>query len=583
VLGLIGKTLSHYTILEQIGQGGMSSVFSAVDVRDGRAVAVKVLSPYIASEPRFRARFEREIKLLGRLQHPNIMPILDFGEAEGLAFIVMPFVGTGTLADRLHKGPLAPKDGARIVEQLASALAAAHAAGVVHRDVKPSNVLLDPMGNALLSDFSFAHQTDASQNLTGSALIGTPAYMSPEQCRGDPIDPRSDQYALAVVLYQITTGKLPFEGDTPMATALKHVNEPLPRPRLINPSIPDEIELVLVKGLAKDPALRYGSVLELNDAFQQALGAALDPTRQTKTRDVDRTTAIYNKYQNVQPPPRRRRFERVGLVAGLLLLLACPAGAAAAALFYPGLLVGGPRPVAALDIQGTVDVLLTLNAPLAGTAVAPEDMKTAVYLAVIQTLAANGTPITEFGVEPIVFGAGGGEAGTALPVNLFIPTSPATSQRTPGPTTPTATPSPSRTLAPGASPSAGPTLTSEGGPVLILLTDVGTSSPTAASTPTPQPATATVSALPTETPHPATPTSAPTSGATNTPPPPATNTPLPPATNTPAPPAATNTPVPPAATNTPRPPTNTPEWKSACGPDIPPGQCKKTLTAAAGG
>ncbi len=279
MLGLIGKTISHYTILEQIGQGGMSSVFSAVDLRDQRVVAVKVLSPYIAHEARFKARFDREIKLLVRLQHPNIMPILDYGEAEGLAFIIMPYIGTGTLGDRLLKGPLDPSVGSRIVQQLASALAAAHAAGVVHRDVKPSNVMVDPMGNALLSDFSFAHQTDASQNLTGSALIGTPAYMSPEQCRGEPIDARSDQYALTVVLYQIATGRLPFEADTPMATALKHVNEPLPRPRLVNPSIPEEVELVLVRGLAKDPALRYASILELNDAFQEALRSALDPAR----------------------------------------------------------------------------------------------------------------------------------------------------------------------------------------------------------------------------------------------------------------------------------------------------------------
>jgi serine/threonine protein kinase len=233
VLGLAGKTIAFYSILEKIGQGGMSSVFRAVDVRDRRPVAVKVLSPYIAHEPRFKARFEREIRLLTRLQHPNIMPILDFGEVYGLAYIVMPYIGSGTLGDRLLKGPLDPTDGSRIVQQLASALASAHAAGVIHRDVKPSNVLLDAAGNALLSDFSFAHQTDASQNLTGSALIGTPAYMSPEQCRGEPIDARSDQYALAVVLYQMTTGRLPFEGDTPMATALKHVNEPL-RPRLVN-------------------------------------------------------------------------------------------------------------------------------------------------------------------------------------------------------------------------------------------------------------------------------------------------------------------------------------------------------------
>ena len=252
MLGLIGKALGPYQILEQIGQGGMSSVFKAVDLRDRRTVALKVLSPYIAHEQHFRARFEREVKLLRQLSHPNIVPILDFGEAEGMAYIVMPYIGTGTLQDRLQNGPLDVATGARVTGQIASALSLAHSLGVVHRDVKPSNVLLDPDGNALLSDFSFAHSQNASQNLTGSALIGTPAYMSPEVCRGEAIDARSDQYSFAIMLYQLCTGRLPFEADTPMAVALKHVNEPLPRPRQVNPNLPEGVEAVLVRALAKD-------------------------------------------------------------------------------------------------------------------------------------------------------------------------------------------------------------------------------------------------------------------------------------------------------------------------------------------
>jgi serine/threonine-protein kinase len=533
VLGLIGKTVSHYTILEQIGQGGMSSVFSAVDLRDQRAVAIKVLSPYIAHETRFKARFEREIKLLGRLQHPNIMPILDFGETEGLAYIVMPYIGTGTLADRLQKGPLQPKDGARVVEQLSSALATAHAAGVVHRDVKPSNVLLDPLGNVLLSDFSFAHQEDASQNLTGSALIGTPAYMSPEQCRGEKIDARSDQYALAVVLYQMTTGQLPFEGDTPMATALKHVNEPLPRPRLINPKIPEEIELVLVKALAKDPALRFDSVLALNAAFQEALRLALDPGRRTPTRDAARTTAIYNKYQNVQPRARRRWYRSTAVAAALLLLLGCPASAAALGVFYPGLLSGGTG-AAAFDVQGTVDVLLTLNAPGPGTAIAPSDLQTAVYVAVIQTLTANGTPMAEFGVEPIAFELGGGGSATPLPVTLFFPTPVPTAVRTSGPgSSGGVTPSPTRTPTPDgaatgvASATPGATATDGGGPDPILLTDVPGATATSGASATSAPATATSAPAATSTSPAPTATSAPTAAPTAAPtdPPPPTNPP----------------------------------------------------------
>jgi len=337
--GLIGRTISHYTVLEQIGQGGMSSVFRATDLLDQRSVAIKILSPYIAHEERFRARFEREIKLLRRLQHPNIIPILDFGKAEGLTFIVMPYVGNGTLLDRLQQGPLDAAEGERIVGQIASALTLAHQNGVIHRDVKPSNVLIDAAGTALLSDFSFARPQDASQNLTGSALIGTPAYMSPEQCRGDPIDARSDQYSFAVMLFQLTTGQLPFSADTPMGTALQHINVPLPRPRLVNPNLPEEVELVLIKALAKDPALRYESVEAMNTAFRAALQAALHPGRAAaandKTLNAQRTLALYRKYQNVRPPERRGRYERSVVLATLLLLMACTVSAGAVAAIEP--------------------------------------------------------------------------------------------------------------------------------------------------------------------------------------------------------------------------------------------------------
>jgi len=540
VLGLIGKTISHYHVLDQIGQGGMSSVFRAVDLRDERVVAVKVLSPYIANEPRFRARFEREIKLLGRLQHPHIMPILDFGEADGLAFIVMPYVGTGTLADRLMKGPVDPAHGARIVEQLASALTAAHAAGVIHRDVKPSNILLDPLGNVLLSDFSFAHQVDASQNLTGSALIGTPAYMSPEQCRGEPIDARSDQYALAVVLYQMATGRLPFEADTPMATALKHVNEPLPRPRLVNPNLPEEIELVLVRALAKEPALRYESVGELNRAFQSALAVALDPARRARTRDSARTTATYNKYQNVRPAPQRRWYERTALMAALIIGVACPVSAAAAAILFPGMLSGNAS-AAAPDVQGTVDAIVAAN--LSRSDMSPDALQTAVYVAVIQTLVATGAPIDEPGVEEIVFGVPGEGTPTPAGLDLVFPTS-----------APTATHGAGRGAGGGqGSASATPTATTTPTPGASAAPSVTSAAPTA-----------TTSGFPMSD----------TPGAPTT-----TPSPQPTATQAPSP-----TLVPPTATSPPAPTaTSGPGPSSECGPDIPPGQCKKTQTAAAGG
>lgn len=274
--GLQGTLLGSFQLTEAIGQGGMTTVYKAVNRADGRAVAVKVLSPYIAQDPSFKNRFKREIEVLLRLKHPRIVPILDYREARAFAFIVMPYFASGTLQDRLDEGPLDPSEGAAMIEDISQALQYAHEQGVVHRDVKPSNVLLDQEGKAYLSDFGFAQVGDVSLNLTGSALIGTPAFMSPEQCQGKHVDARSDQYSLAVMLYAISTGSLPFEGETPMAIAVKHINEPIPRPRRVNPNLPARIENILLKALAKEPQHRYANIAELNSVFQAALAQSLD-------------------------------------------------------------------------------------------------------------------------------------------------------------------------------------------------------------------------------------------------------------------------------------------------------------------
>ncbi|HMK08685.1 MAG TPA: serine/threonine-protein kinase [Anaerolineales bacterium] len=511
--GLIGRTVGRYRILNQIGQGGMSSVFRAVDLADGRAVAVKVLSPHIAHEEPFQARFEREILLLVQLQHPNIIPILDFGTADGVAFIVMPFMAHGTLHDRLKQGPLDPLQGGRIVDQLASALTLAHENGVVHRDVKPSNVLMDENDNALLSDFSFARPQDASQNLTGSALIGTPAYMSPEQCRGEPIDARSDQYSFGVLLFQITTGYLPFEGDTPMATALKHVNTPLPLPRQINPNLPEGIERILIRALAKDPALRFDSVAALNQAFQTALTEALDPHARAageKTLSRSATLAMYRKYQNVTPAARRRSYERPAVLVALLMILLCVLTVGAAGLLRPDLFFASrSAEPPAVDVEGTVQSRLAL-ALAAGTLVPTDVLQTQVYGTVLAMVdetqmsasAASSTPSPE-----AVF-------SQTSPVVLAPLTSTPSSTLIPGGITPTAT----RTLVP---------------------TRTRTTAPTSATTAPAGPSTtpsATTAVPPTATPAPATSTSPPptsTSPPTATLPP--TDTSVPPADTEPAP------------------------------------------------
>jgi serine/threonine protein kinase len=515
--GLVGRTIGRYRIMEQIGQGGMSSVYRAVDLTTSRTVAIKIISPYLANEAQFQARFEREIRLLRRLQHPHIIPILDYGEAEGLAFIVMPFVASGTLHERLQAGTLDPIRGGRIVDQLASALSYAHENGVVHRDVKPSNVLLDEQGNAVLSDFGFARPQDTSQNLTGSALIGTPAYMSPEQCRGDPIDARSDQYSFAIMLYQITTGQLPFDGETPMAVAMKHVSVPLPRPRSVSPSLPEGVELVLIKALAKDPALRFASIKDLNQAFQSELKAALDPKLRSagaRTIGLDRTLELYRRYQNVRPPARKRSNNRAAVLSALLLLLACVVSAGAIGIIYPEAFrpAGAAPPMSQGDLQSTVDVVLTANAPAQGTELPPGELETAVYDAVVQTLQASGSPEpdTSPSTQP------SGEPTASQQALLIFPTSgPAITETLPTSATP------SRTTA-----------------------------PTATRTATPRPsATRTAPTLTSPPPSPTSP------GPTQTLPPPSPTSPAPTLTSPPPSPTWTSSPVPP--TNTAAPPTNT--------------------------
>jgi serine/threonine protein kinase len=268
---LSGVINQRYYIIETIGHGGMTTVYKALDVRREREVAVKVLAPYLVVDPVFKARFEREIKILKKFDHPNIVPIIDYGEHEGSPYLVMPFFPEGTLADRLHSGPISSREIGTVINDISYALEYEHNRGIVHRDIKPSNILLDKNGRAYLSDFDLVYMQDASQNLTGSAVIGTPAYMSPEQCSSGPIDVRSDQYSLAIVLFQLITGHLPFYADTPIAIALQQINEPVPSPRDFNPNIPEPIENVLLKALSKDPSKRYPTIVAFNQAFQKAL------------------------------------------------------------------------------------------------------------------------------------------------------------------------------------------------------------------------------------------------------------------------------------------------------------------------
>jgi len=277
----IGQTLGQYRIIEQIGQGGMATVYRAYQPSLDRYVAIKILPPYFAHEPGFAMRFTREARAVARLNHPNILPIYDFGQEQDLSYIVMKCVEAGTLKQILG-APLALDVTADIVQQVAAALDHAHQRGILHRDVKPSNVLLDEGGWVLLTDFGLAKMVEGSAVLTASGVgVGTPAYMAPEQGRGEAVDARADIYSLGIVLYEMLTGRVPFEAETPMAVVIKHITDPLPLPRSINPDLPDAIERVVLKALAKSPDDRFGSTTEMADALASVVSAGAPPAPET--------------------------------------------------------------------------------------------------------------------------------------------------------------------------------------------------------------------------------------------------------------------------------------------------------------
>src|SRR3989304_3967384 len=255
---LTGKQFGPYQIVAPLGEGGMAAVYKAYQPAVERYVALKVLSRHFADDPQFTARFQREAKLLAKLQHPHILPVFDYGQAEGYTYIAMPFVQSGTLTDYLADQPLPLARIRQIITQIGEALNYAHARGLMHRDVKPSNVLMDESGNCLLTDFGLARMVEASVNLTTSGtIVGTPAYMSPEQGSGAKIDSRSDIYSLGVILYEMVTGRVPYQAETPVAVIFKHIQDPLPPARKLNPDLPETLERVILKALSKRPEDGY--------------------------------------------------------------------------------------------------------------------------------------------------------------------------------------------------------------------------------------------------------------------------------------------------------------------------------------
>ncbi len=280
---LVGTVLGTCTLQQLIGQGGMGAVYLAQQSRPRRQVAVKVLLPTTPLKPHhlaaFLERFRRETDAAASLEHPNIMPVYEYSEQDGLAYLVMPYVSGGTLRDVMEReGQLLLPKVVNYLEQLAAALDFAHARGVVHRDIKPANILLTPEGRLLLTDFGLVkivtEEGMARVRLTGAgAPVGTPDYMSPEQVMGDEVDGRADLYSLGIILFQMLTATTPFQGETPMQIAAQQLHAQPPMPRRFRPDLPDAAQQVLLKALAKRPADRYANGLELATAFRLALNS----------------------------------------------------------------------------------------------------------------------------------------------------------------------------------------------------------------------------------------------------------------------------------------------------------------------
>ena len=270
-----GAALGAYRIVEQIGRGGMATVYRAHHSALDRDVAIKVLPDFFAEDEEYRERFQQEARSIARLKHPNILNVYDFGQERGITYLVLELVGGGTLSNRLG-GQMDLQEVVAFLRPLASALDHAHSQGVLHRDIKPSNILLHDDGTPVLADFGLAKMASPVKKLTGSGIVlGTPEYMSPEQATGGPLGPASDIYALGIVAYEMVTGRVPFQAETPVAVLLSHLNIAMPPTIELPAELSGHVEKALRQALAKSPNERFSTASQ----FVAALTPAAWPTR----------------------------------------------------------------------------------------------------------------------------------------------------------------------------------------------------------------------------------------------------------------------------------------------------------------
>jgi eukaryotic-like serine/threonine-protein kinase len=303
-----GKIIDgRYVLGESLGSGGMGEVYLAHDGVLERDVALKVLRSQYAGDEEFAERFRREARSAASLSHPNIVQVYDRGETEdGTSYIAMEYVPGGTLKEQIgRRGPFGDRETAAVGAQIADALGAAHERGMIHRDIKPQNVLVTALGNLKVTDFGIARAASAVTSSASGAIFGTAGYISPEQAMGEPVGPASDLYSLGVVLYEMLTGELPFTADNSIAVCMKHVNEPPRPPKLLNPNIPEGMNALVLMLLAKHPTDRYGSAMELLTDLERVRDG-LPPTLALQATTQPLAQAPHAALRRVDVARRRR-------------------------------------------------------------------------------------------------------------------------------------------------------------------------------------------------------------------------------------------------------------------------------------
>ncbi|MBC7878324.1 MAG: protein kinase [Anaerolineales bacterium] len=331
----IGENIGPYRIIEQLGQGGMATVYKAYHASLDRYVALKVLHPAFHQDETFTARFQREARVVARLEHPNIVPVYDYSEYENRPYLVMKYIEGDTLKARLNQGPLTAEEIEDVINSVGSALGFAHRQGILHRDIKPSNVMIALDGIMYLADFGLARIAEAGEStMSSDSIMGTPQYISPEQAMGKKdLDAGTDIYSFGVMLYEMVVGQVPFSADTPFSIIHDHIYTPLPLPTKINPAVPETVQRVLLKALAKDRLDRYGSVEELMRAFKDAWSEAGVPMQGTtitmrpgtyrgdKTDSKSQKPVPANETIAAKPSAAKKRSPLIWIGVGLAIFL----------------------------------------------------------------------------------------------------------------------------------------------------------------------------------------------------------------------------------------------------------------------